>query len=364
MFGAHVDAALPSALKRVGRRWKLHATDMLHLDLDRLAILQGAEPLVVGAAGDEVAGIQGHHGRGELDQLRHPVLHVVGVVVVAQLPVVPEPHDDVVRLGNLVGRRDARPDRREGVERLAEPAPRLPGPPAFAARRHVDEAGIAKERAAPILLRDLLRRALDDERQLGLVHEDPRLGHLRQHDRVARADHRLGVFEEHVERPRLALRVFPVIGDAAEDLARPRQWRPEPHRLDRHRRRLCRELFERRPQAVEPVDEALHRQLRRMPLRHRARDIDDPPLGQDTGDRLAAFVEQHQLHAILPDRSLMGCSKCRASTGRLGSAKHARVSQRTRGIPPRRVAPLISPQRHGGTEGSVARHLCASVSLW
>ena len=66
---------------------------MLDFDFHGLAVLQRAQALVVGAAGDEIAGVHGHHRGGELDQLRHAVLHVVGIVVVAQLAVVPEPHD-------------------------------------------------------------------------------------------------------------------------------------------------------------------------------------------------------------------------------------------------------------------------------
>ena len=146
-----------------------------------------AEPLVVGAAGDQVAGVQRHDRRGELDELRHPVLHVVGVVIVAQLAVVPEAHDDIVGLGDLVGGGDARADRGEGVEGFAEPAAGLPGAPPLAARRHVDQAGIAEHRAAPIRRRHLLRRPLDDQRQLGLVHEDPRLGEFGQHGSCRRA---------------------------------------------------------------------------------------------------------------------------------------------------------------------------------
>ena len=78
-IGPHVDAPLPAALQRVDDI-QPHAPDMLHLDLDGLAVLQGAEPLVVGAAGDDVAGIEGHDRRGELDKLGNPMLHIVGVV--------------------------------------------------------------------------------------------------------------------------------------------------------------------------------------------------------------------------------------------------------------------------------------------
>ena len=99
-----------------------HAADVLNLDLHRFAVLQRAEPFVVGAAGDQVAGVERHDGRGELDELRNAVLHVVGVVVVAKLSIVPEAHDQIVGVRDFVGGRDAGADRREGVEGLAEPA--------------------------------------------------------------------------------------------------------------------------------------------------------------------------------------------------------------------------------------------------
>ena len=180
--------------------------------------------------------------------------------------------------------------------------PGLPRPPPFAARRHVDEAGIAEHRAAPILLRDFLGRPLDDQRQLGLVHEDPRLGHLRQHDRVARPDHRFRVLHEHVERPRLALRVLPVIGDAAEDLARPRQRRAQPHRTRRIGFLLDRQPLELRAQRVEMVDDPLHGELRGVLPFDRRRDADDAAIGQQPRHRLVVprAREQHQLHARLP----------------------------------------------------------------
>src|SRR6185437_13638692 len=114
---AHVNAALPAALEWIAHR-KLHAADFFDLDLHRLAVLQRAEPLVIGAAGDEVAGIHRHHRCGEFDELGHAMLHVVGIVIVPQLPVVPEAHDDIVWIGDLVGSRDAWTDRRERIERL------------------------------------------------------------------------------------------------------------------------------------------------------------------------------------------------------------------------------------------------------
>src|SRR5215813_7682726 len=220
----------------------------------------------------------------------------------AQLAIVPKPHDHVVGFGYFVGGGDARPDRRESVERFAEPAAGLPGTPPLAARRHVDQAGVAEYGAAPIRLTDLLGGALDDERQLGFMHEDPRLGEFRQNDRVARPDDGLRVLQKHVERPRLALRVFPVIGDAAEDLTGPRQRSAQTDRTQRQRLAVCQLPFQCRPQPAEPVDQRLHCQLRGMALRGDARDVDDPALGQKPGCRLvpSGSLKQHQLHEFLP----------------------------------------------------------------
>ena len=59
------------------------------------------------------------------------------------------------------------------------------------------------------------------------------VGVLGQDDGVAGADDGVGVLEEHVQRPCLALGVLPVIGDAAEDLAGARQGRPQTERIER-----------------------------------------------------------------------------------------------------------------------------------
>ena len=95
----------------------------------------------------------------ELDQFGHVMLHIVGIVVVSQLPIVPEAHDEIVGVCDLVGGDDARTDRRKGIERLAEPAHRLacgPGAPALSARRDVDEASVAEHGVAPAFALDHL----------------------------------------------------------------------------------------------------------------------------------------------------------------------------------------------------------------
>src|SRR5665647_78636 len=97
----HVNSALPCAFERIGNLQR-HLTNVLDFNLDGLAVLQRAKALVVGAAGDQVAGIHGHDRGCKFDQLRNTVLHVVGIVVVAQLAVVcllytsPSPRDGLL----------------------------------------------------------------------------------------------------------------------------------------------------------------------------------------------------------------------------------------------------------------------------
>ena len=189
------------------------------------------------AAGDEIAGVHGHHRGGEFYEFWHTMFHVVGIVVVAELAVIPEPHNQIVGILDLVRRGNARADRREGIERLAEPAGERVGRPGFAAllaRRHVYDRGITEHRALPILGLHHLGRPLDHQCELGFVHEHPRHGKLGQHDGVAGPDHRVGIFHEHVERARLALRMFPVIGNAGENLAGAGQRRPQAHSIERN----------------------------------------------------------------------------------------------------------------------------------
>src|SRR6266403_554361 len=104
--------------------------------------------------------------------------------LVPQSPIDPEAHKHIVGIRDLVEGREARPERRKGVERLSEPTARLPCPPALAARRHIDHSRVAENSAAPVLSFHFLGRPLDDERKLRLVHEDPWLSEFRQHDGI------------------------------------------------------------------------------------------------------------------------------------------------------------------------------------
>src|SRR5262245_34118641 len=185
--GAQIDTALPLALERVAHAHP-HAADLLQFDLAELAVLEWAQSLVVGTTGDDVARVQRHDHTGELDQLWHTVLHVVGDVVVIQLTVVPEPHPQPVGILDLIGGGNARPDGRKGVEALAHPATLAPGAAAFGTGRDVDDAGEAEYRLAPVSLFDVLGWPLNDNAEFCLVVEDIGIRALRQHDGIAGTD--------------------------------------------------------------------------------------------------------------------------------------------------------------------------------
>src|SRR5664279_2233622 len=86
---AHIDAAFPFSLQRIGD-FQAHLADVFDFDFNHFSILQRAQSLVICAAGDELSGVHGHHRGGEFYEFWHAMFHVVGIVVVAELAVVPE----------------------------------------------------------------------------------------------------------------------------------------------------------------------------------------------------------------------------------------------------------------------------------
>src|SRR5205807_4369528 len=84
------------------------------LDLDAIAVLEAAEPAMVRAGRDDVAGVEGVDRGDPLDAARDLVGHVARVVVLLELAVHPELDLEPVRIGDLVRRHDVRPDRAEG----------------------------------------------------------------------------------------------------------------------------------------------------------------------------------------------------------------------------------------------------------
>ena len=136
------------------------------------------------------------------------------------------------------------------------------------------------------------------ERQLGLVHEDPRLGELGQHDRVAGADHRVGVLQEHVERRGPRARVLPVVGDAARILPGRGSGGRSRTSASGRASAVARQPLERRAQRLETIDDALHRALRR-PRRGTTELMSTTPVvRQDRGPELIAAGSENRASFI------------------------------------------------------------------
>src|SRR3989442_1061118 len=90
----------------------------LRLQLDQIPVLEGAEATVVGARGKDITGLERMDGADPLDAPRNLVRHVARVEVLLERFVHPEPHLEPVRVAHLVGGRQIRAHRREGVARL------------------------------------------------------------------------------------------------------------------------------------------------------------------------------------------------------------------------------------------------------
>ena len=245
---------------------------------------------MVRAAGHEVPAAQRHAGRRPRHELGDAVLHVVGVVVVPELTVVPHPDVEVVGVGDLVGGDDARPDGAEGVEGLAQPAELAPARPPVTARGDVDEARVAEHHVPPALGRRRRRVGPRNTRASSAscmkIHGSSVIGSSIV---SPGADDRVRVLDVHVQRPRLALGVLPVVRDRAQDRPRPRDRREQPHRLERDRRTLgARQQLLAQP--LEVVDD-------RRDALGEVRDRDHAVAGQDARLGPALVLEEDELHA-------------------------------------------------------------------
>src|SRR5713101_3402031 len=89
------------------------------------AVLKGPDALVIGPQEEEVAGLQADHRAHPREALFDGVGDVAHGIVVPGLAVDPHAHVEPMRIRYLVRGHDARPDRGEGVERLAELLARL-----------------------------------------------------------------------------------------------------------------------------------------------------------------------------------------------------------------------------------------------
>src|SRR5215472_339433 len=88
----------------------------LHVDV--VAVLQCAEPLVVGAHVQHVTWPHGRDRRGPRNRLRDTVREVAGTVVGAELATHPELHVQLLGVADLVASGNARTEWREAVVRF------------------------------------------------------------------------------------------------------------------------------------------------------------------------------------------------------------------------------------------------------
>src|SRR5262249_51154143 len=121
-------------------------------------------------------------------------------------------------------------------------------------------------------------------------------------DRVARPDHRVRALEEHVERPGLERAVLPVVRDARQDLARPRERRAQPDVGYRQRLALARQALERRAQAGGALDDADPGGRRTGPRWHGVGEAPHAAIGEEAWQeiRLSGDLKGDELHDVLP----------------------------------------------------------------
>src|SRR6185369_16631001 len=114
-----VDARGPAALLWV---FDLdgHAPDAFNFDRPGFAVLHRTEPLVVGAAGEHVAGLKGRDLRRPGNNLANRVLHVLGVVILTQLVVLPKLHTQFLWIWHLIPSYDPRSHRAKRIRRLVK----------------------------------------------------------------------------------------------------------------------------------------------------------------------------------------------------------------------------------------------------
>ena len=246
------------------------------------------------------------------------------VRVLHPLPVELERDVERVRVADLVGGDEERAERRRARPRLArQPLVRLV---LVVAHRDVVGDRVAGDRRQRLVAADAPHAAADHERQLGLVVDG--LGLRRQHDRLARADQRVG---ELREQRRVVGQVVDALVDVrlvvepdADDLARPRHDRPQ--RDVRQRELLARQ---------RRVGEQLRRASRRpAPRRRAAAAPRRPRRAPRTGARRASSSRSGSRRgASAMSKSQPRCSP-RRSTGRTSAGL---------------TAPIVSFSRYGSS---------------
>ena len=167
-----------------------------------------------GAGGDDVARLE----RERLGEVRHlleaVVDHLAGVAVLAQLVVDVSPDREVVRIAELLGRDQPRPERAVRVERLAH----RHGRRAHLPIAHGDVVGdrVAGDHLVSALERNVPTPRADHDRQLTLIVEQVR--DARHVDAVVWTDHAGDLLvEEDRELRRLHARLGDVVGVVQPD---------------------------------------------------------------------------------------------------------------------------------------------------
>src|SRR5262249_2451670 len=112
-----VDTNRPAALLRIFDL-DCHAPDTLDFDRSSLAVLHRTQPLVIGAAGEHIADLEGRDLRRPGDDLANRMLHVISVVILAQLLVFPKLHTEFLWVGNFITSHDPWSHRAERIRRL------------------------------------------------------------------------------------------------------------------------------------------------------------------------------------------------------------------------------------------------------
>src|SRR5690606_15110429 len=117
------------------------------------------------AGGDDVAGLEAHEPADIADDPAHAEDHRPGRAVLITMAIDLEPQPRVLRVADLVGRHQPRPERREAVAALAL-VPRAAAVELEAALRQVVDDAVAGDVVERPLLLDIARLRADDDAEL------------------------------------------------------------------------------------------------------------------------------------------------------------------------------------------------------
>ena len=257
---------------------------------------------MVRAARDDVARVERHDRRRELGRLQHMLLHVVGVVVVAELAIDPELRVDVVRLpGSRRPWPCTRPMSTNVSKDLPSQAAGLPRPSPLAARRHVDHARVSRRQhcrqsSRPTIFRTLMTRAGSR-----LVHEDPRRAPAGTIVSPVRRPHPGFLRNMFSGRARRGRRAAPVVGDRAQIFPGRGSGAQSRTPNSGSGSSLVREAPGSRRRPSKPSMMPCVSRLRRVAARHGVGDCRrPPPLGEHAQQNLAGRRRLEEVPSFTP----------------------------------------------------------------